>query len=216
MAVFHRVRGGLEKVWACVVRGAVPVKIVAFQHVGSGRASLSQLVRMVSSVHRATSDRAPGGGYQPASDAEVAGMSARFGSPLFLPRELPPGFVFSDWAYRGQDPNLDDRASLYLTYGRGGYVVEWGVYRGIDKLGLDCPTKTNKRFPRNKPFAVIHGISTYLIVGIHGGSVWRCIPPNAVGNAEPVEVAVWYAIQLDSPRIRRTLAELVASARLVR
>jgi hypothetical protein len=175
-----------------------------------------ELVRMVSSARRASSDRAPGGGYRLASDAAVARMSARFGSPLLLPGELPPGFVFSHWAYRAHDPNIDDRASLYLTYGRGGYVLEWGVYSGIDKFGLDCPTKANKRFPRPKPFVVMGGVSTYLIVGIHGGSVWRCIPPHAVGNAMPVEVAVWYSIQLDSPRMRRALAELVAYARLVR
>ena len=143
-------------------------------------------------------------------------MSARFGSPLFLPHKLPPGFVFSHWAYRAHDPNIDDRASLFLTYGRSGYILEWGVYSGIDKLGLDCPTKANKRFPRNKPFVVVDGVPIYLIVGIHGGSVWRCILPQAVGNANPVEVAVWYSIQLDSPRMRRTLAELVASPRLVR
>ncbi len=143
-------------------------------------------------------------------------MSARFGSALFLPRKLPPGFVFSHWAYRAHDPNLDDRASLFLTYGRGGYVLDWGVYSGIDKFGLECPTKANKRFPQNKPFVVIDGVLTYLIVGIHGGSVWRCIPPHAVGNAKPVEVAVWYSIQLDSPRMRRALADLVASAHLIR
>jgi hypothetical protein len=187
-----------------------------FQHVGPRRASLGELVRMVSSTRRASSDRAPGGGYRLASDADVARMSARFGSPLFLPRKLPSGFVFSRWAYTAHDSNLDDRASLFLTYGAGGYELQWSVYSGIDKFGLDCPTKANKRFPRNKPFVVIRGVLTYLIVGIHGGSIWRCIPPDPVGNAKPIQVAVWYSIQLDSPQMRRALADLVASARLIR
>lgn len=215
IAVFHRVQGGLEKVWACPAR-ADRLKVVAFQQLGPRRTSLGELVRMVSSARRASSDRAPRGGYRLASEAEVARMSARFGTPLLLPRELPPGFVFSQWATRAPDPGVDDRRSLFLTYGRGGYVLEWGIYSGVDKLGLDCPTNANKRFPRKKPFVVTNGVSTYLIVGIHGGSVWRCIPPHAVGNAKPLEIELWYSIGLDTPRTRHELAELVASARLVR
>jgi hypothetical protein len=214
--VFHRVHGGLEKVWACVGRAAARSTVVAFQHASLRRATLRGLLRMVASARKASSDRAPDGRYLPASRAEVARMSARFGPRLFLPRELPPGFVFSAWAYRAHDPNLDDRASMILTYGSAGSVLQWGVYSGIDKLGLECPAKGNRRFPRGKPFLVIGGVSIYLIVGIHGGSVWRCIPSDAAGSAKPVEVEVWYSIGLDGPRMRRALAELVASARLVR
>jgi hypothetical protein len=214
-SVFHRVRGGLEKVWACL-RNPLPSKIVVFQHVGSGRASVQEMVRMVMSARRPPADRAPGGSYSLASGADLQHMSTRFGAPLIVPRRLPPGFVFTGWAYRARDPNIDGRASLFQTFGRSGNVLGWSVYSGTDKLGLDCPAKGNTKFPRDKPFLVSQGTAIYLRVGIHGGSAWRCIPVGTLGNARPLEVELWYSIQLDSPRMRNVVAALVAEPRIIR
>ena len=52
--------------------------------------------------------------------------------------------------------------------------------------------------------------------GIHGGAVWRCISPHAVGNSKPLEVELWFDIRVDSAAMERQVAQIVADAKLVR
>jgi hypothetical protein len=211
--VYRRVAGGLEKVWACLRLRGYTLTLLAFQHVGAGQASGAQLEQIVAGADALPAARAPRGTYELPPANDVRNLSARFGSPFYLPTELPDGFVFSQWKVRSHDPNIDNRKSLYVTFGRDGAALDWDVFAGTDTSGLDCPVKKTSLSP--KPFTVIDGVRIFLIVGIHGGSAWRCIPAHTVGNARPLEISVWYSIAVDSPAMEREVSELVADARLV-
>jgi hypothetical protein len=211
--IYRRVLGGVEKVWACVPMPGYTLRILAFQHIGHGRASVAQLERFVAGAHALPAARVRGRTYELTPADDVRHLSARFDSPLYLPTELPNGFLFSQWKFRSHDPNAEARDSLYVTFGRDGAVLDWSVHAGIDKLGLDCPINEPPLAP--KPVRVIHGVRVFLRVGIHGGSAWRCIPAHAVGNSLPLEVSVWYSIGIDNPAMEEQVREMVADARLV-
>jgi hypothetical protein len=211
--IFRRSTNGSEDVWACVHIGYQLV-LLATQRTGEPGASTGDLEQMVATANAVPAGRAPGRRYELLPAEDVQPVVNSFGSPLYLPRSLPTGFIFSEWAFHPHDSNTDGRDSLFVTYGRDGAIVDWSVLAGKDRYAFECPSKETASSP--KPFVVIHGVRVFLIVGIHGGSAWRCVRANTVGNAKPLEVSLWYSIQLDSPAIRRQFVQLVAKARLVR
>jgi hypothetical protein len=87
------------------------------------------------------------------------------------------------------------------------------VSSGADRLGLNCPTKGK---PSAQSQTVINRRAIYAIEGIHGVSVWTCIPPNVVGNARPLEVSMWYDIRLHNPTMLRLAMRMIGTAKLVR
>ena len=129
--------------------------------------------------------------------------------PLLLPTRLPAGFVFGRWDFHPQYYDTGGRDSAFISFGRDGRKLLWGVYTGIDKYGTDCSPSYSRP-------TVIDGHRIYFADGIHGASAWECLPIHSVGNARPIEVELWYAIQLDSPGMRRFAMRTVATARLVR
>lgn len=215
-AVRRRVAGTVEQVWTCLkVEGSgFQLDLVASQKAGTGAASSAELARIVSSARPLPPGRAADGRFELIPAAEAKRLSKAFGSPLFFPKTLPSGFIFSQAGIKHRDPDMHGRDSLFVDFGRDGPVLEWGVYAGRDKYAIECPAK-RAAFAKT-PFLVIHGIDIFLIVGNHGGSAWRCIPAHAIGNAKPLQVELWYDARVDSPAMRRQASEIVANARLVK
>ncbi len=109
---------------------------------------------------------------------------------------------------------MGNRRAVYVTFGRDGLVLQWGVYSGVDKFGFSCPAKKSPLGPRNP--ILINGRRIFFLAGIHGASAWTCVPAGAVGNVKPLEVELWYDIRLHSAAMRRKAMQIVGTARLVR
>jgi hypothetical protein len=170
---------------------------------------------MVASAHPLPPGRARGSRYELVPAGEVKRIVRAYGAPLFLPRRLPAGFIFSRWQVL---PNgyghPSSRRLLLVTFGRDGPSLAWSVYAGVDKFGLDCP-EGHSRFTPPRP-TLIDGRRIFFLLGIHGASVWTCIPRQAVGNTKPIEVELWYDIRVDSPAMRRLARRMVGTSRLIR
>ena len=138
-------------------------------------------------------------------------MAQAFRHPLLIPNELPHGFIYSDWivANRAQ-PGYDNRRQLSIEFGRDSLFarIDWSIYAGADRF--DCPAKMSERWPRR---SVINGRPVYANEGIHGVSVWTCLPPHAVGNVQPLEASVWYDIRLHTPAMLALAMRMVATAK---
>ena len=210
--VYRRVAGGLDKVWTCLKSRGYTTTVLLYAREGSG-VSLAARVRAVASAQTPSAGRVFRSGFQLAPPDVVHRLSRGYGSPFYVPTKLPDGFIFSQWSIRRQDPNQEGRNSLYIDFGNDGAALEWGTYAGRDTFGLACPTRKTRYSPG--VFMTIGGVRVFLLVGIQGGSVWRCVPAHSVGNARPLEVELWYSIGLDSRRMERELAEIIATARLV-
>jgi hypothetical protein len=213
-AVFYLRTRRVEAAWTCA-GGFFPKISVSQRTGGNGRATAVELERMVASAHTLPPGRARGSGYELMPPRQVGRIATAYAGPLYLPTWLPPGFIFSHWNVVPHDRDTDGRRSLFVTFGRDGPVLQWGVYAGADTLGLDCPGKHSYFRQPNHPTAIIAGRRIFLRVGIHGGSTWTCVRANAVGNAKPLEIQLWYDIRLDSPAFRRKVMRMVATARLV-
>lgn len=211
--IYRRSVRGREDVWACV-RIGYPLILLATQDVASSAASSRDLERMVATAHQVPAGRARGARYELLPSSKIRAVANRFGAPLYLPRSLPGGFIFSEWSFRPHDFDTGGRDSLFVTFGRDGSTLDWSVLAGKDRYGIECPTKRTALSP--KAFMVVHGVRIFLSVGIHGGSAWRCVPAKSVGNASPLEVSLWYSIGLDAPAMRRQVSEIVAEAQLVK
>jgi hypothetical protein len=212
--VLYRKQRGVETAWRCVGVGFPLLMSVAIGPRGDERPNQRELERMVASAKPVPSGRAPGSRYELTPAREVRRIVRTYRAPLLLPTRLPSGFVFSRWDFDPHDYDRDGRRSLWVTFGRDGRKFVWGVYTGADTFGLDCPVKPVP-WQHRRP-TLVNGHRIYLIVGIHGASVWECLPAHTVGNSRPIEVELWYAIQLDSPRMRQFAMRTVATARLVR
>jgi hypothetical protein len=211
--VAYRKQRGVVTAWRCVGVGFPLMISVATTHRGDGP-SRRELERMVASARPVRPGRLPGARYELTPVREVRRILSAYRAPLLLPTRLPPGFLFSRWAF---DPHLYEesgRRSVVITFGREGRRIVWGVYTGVDTFGLDCPAGPS-RWGHRRP-TLVNGHRIYLVAGIHGASAWDCLPTHSVGNSRPIEVELWYAIQLDSPRMRRFAMRTVATARLVR
>lgn len=150
------------------------------------------------------------GHYELPSRATARRMGRAFRSPFFLPRDLPPRFVFARWSFRPPGFDLEPRRQLFATFGRDGVLLEWTVLAGKDRYG-DCPYDhfAQRTFVSN-------GHRIFFGAGIHGATALMCVPRRAVGNARPLEVELWYDIRLDGRAMRRRAVRMVARARLVR
>jgi hypothetical protein len=222
-AIRRRIDGSVEQAWTCLKEvggrwasdgSSLNLDIVASQKAGSGAVTSTELARIVSSARPLPPGSAANGRFELVPVAEARRLPKEFGSPLFLPKSLPAGFIFSQAEIRRRDPDTEGRDSLFVDFGRDGRLLEWGVYAGREEFALECPAK--KAAFAKKPFVVIHGIDVFLNLGAVGGSAWRCIPAHTVGNPKPLEVELWYDGGLDSPAMRRQVSEIVANARLVK
>ena len=210
--IFRRVGHGVEEVWACLRTGYRP-PVLASQSTGRAAASTDTLVRMVATAHVLPAGRSRGARFKLVPPADVRRLRRVFSSPFYLPARLPAGFVYSESKMVRRDYDVGDRDALFAVFGRDGLVLDWGVYAGRDTFGLDCPSKKTRLAPEK--YQVIDGVQTFLRVGIHGGTAWRCVRAHSVGNARPLEVELWYDIRLDTPAFRRQISEIVAQAQLV-
>ncbi len=199
-----RIRGALAAWWCSNDK-----KISVTERAGGP--TVDQLEHMVASARPLPPGRAQGSSYELVPVRDVRRVAKVFAMPLFLPRRLPGGFVFSDWNVVRRDSDTGGRRSLFVTFGREGPTIGWGVYAGTDVYGFDCP----QRFA--DPSRVLHGRRIFYTVGAgHGASVWMCLAPRTVGNQEPLEVEAWYSASLFNPSFRRRMMELLATARLIR
>ena len=222
--VFYRHGPRSEVAWTCIPASGrwapfmdpVGKLTISLRQVSgrAGRLRPSELERMVAGAQPSPPGRTRRSRYELPARGEVERMAAAFRRPLLLPTRLPGGFIFSDWsvAARGE-PGFDDRRQLSLVFGRDSLFarIGWTVSSGVERLGLDCPRKNRRR-----PLSVIHGRPVYGNEGIHGVSVWTCLPPNRVGNASPLEVSLWYDIRLHSRAMLRLAMRMVGNAKLVR
>jgi hypothetical protein len=220
--VFYRRDHGADTAWICIpVSGGwgpnFPIgKLTISVRQVTGRAgqlSASDLERMVASAHPSAPGRAGGSGYELPSTSEVHRMAVSFRRPLFLPTKLPGGFIFSQWHVAPGVAGFGGRRELSAIFGRDGLFtrLEWRVSWDIDVSAYgDC----SHRFSRPRE-VVVNGRATYANEAIHAVSVWTCIPPNAAGNAKPLEVSLWYDIRLHSPAMLRLARRMIGTARLV-
>jgi hypothetical protein len=219
-AVFYRRRRGSEIAWTCIgvsapwAPGMGPVGALTIsvrQASGRpGRLRPSELERMVASARPSPPGRTRRSSYELPRRGEVERMAAAFRRPLLLPTRLPGGFIFSDWSVAPRaEPGYDERRQLSLVFGHDSLFAKigWTVSSGVDTTGLDCPLKHKP--PR---VTVIDGLPIYANEGIHGVSVWTCIPPHRVGNASPLEVSLWYDIRLHSRAMLRLAMRMVGTA----
>jgi hypothetical protein len=184
-----------------------------------GQLRVSDLERMVASAQPSPPGRAPDSRYELPPQREVKRMAPFFRGPLFLPTRLPGGFIFSEWRVSPHRDSLDRRRVLDVTFGRDALstLLVWTIYAGIDKEGFDCPRKPLRLAPTSAQHQVlIRGRSIYAIEGIHGVSVWTCVRANTVGNAEPLEIALWYNIRLQSPAMLSLAMRMIGYGKLVR
>jgi hypothetical protein len=206
--VLYRRQRGFETAWRCVDVGFPLLMSVAIGPRGDGRPTRRELERVVASGRPVSPGRARGLRYELTPAREVKRIVRAYRAPLFLPTRLPSGFIFSQWGFVPHLYDAGGRRSLFVTFGRDGRKLEWGVYTGVDSYASDCPA-------RHLQPTLVNGHRVYLAGGIHGASAWECLPAHSVGNARPIEVELWYSIQLDSPRMRRFAVRTVATARLV-
>jgi len=226
--VFYRRRTGSEIAWVCIPASGTyapgfairRLTISLRQHVGRvGQLRASDLERMVASAQPSPPGRAPDSHYELPPQREVKRMAASFRRPLFVPTRLPGGFIFSQWRVSPHRDSLDRRRVLDVTFGRDALstLLVWTVYSGIDKEGFDCPRKPLRLAPTSAQHQIlIHRRSIYAIEGIHGVSVWTCVRANTVGNAKPLEIAVWYNIRLHSPAMLSLAMRMIGYGKLVR
>jgi len=219
--VFYRSQGGSETAWMCIpVSGSWgegfpldKLTISLRQELGrAGQLEPSELKRMLASAQPSPAGRAAGSDYELPQQDEVDLMAASFRRPFLLPRELPEGFIYSQW-YAGTEPgSMDHRPQLGITFGRDGLFthLHWHLASGVDPLELYCPVESDWQ-----PLTVINGRPIYANEGIHGVSVWTCVPPHAVGNDELLEVNLWYDIRLHNPSMLRLASRMIGDARVV-
>jgi hypothetical protein len=220
-AVFYRRGPRSEVAWTCMYTSGrwapfmdpVGKLTISLRQVSgrAGRLRPSELERMVASARPSPPGRTLRSRYELPPRGEVERMAAAFRRPLLLPTRLPGGFIFSDWNVDARaEPGFDDRRRLSFVFGRDSLFakIDWTVSSGVDTSGLDCPLK-------NKPprVTVIDGRPIYANEGIHGVSVWTCLPPHRGGNASPLEVALWYDIRLHSPEMLRLAMRMVGTAK---
>jgi uncharacterized protein YecT (DUF1311 family) len=220
-SVFLRRERHSDTAWMCIpVSGSWEkgfpldkLTISLRQQVGrSGQLEPSELERMVASAHPAPPGRASGSDYELPTQGEIELMAASFRRPILLPRELPDGFIYSQW-YEGDPFDTGERRpQLSITFARDGLFthLEWHLASGIDPLGLYCSTASEWQ-----PLTVINGRPIYANEAIHGVSVWTCLAPHVVGNEEPLQVDLWYDIRLHSPTMLRLATRMVGTAMLV-
>jgi hypothetical protein len=169
---------------------------------------------MVASAQRVGPGRASGAQYELVPALEVRRIAAAYREPFFLPKRLPSGFIFSQWQFEPHDYDTGGRRSVFVTFGRDGLVLVWGVHTGVDRFGNDCPDKLS-RIARDH-VRLINGRRVFFRAGVQGASAWTCVPAHAAGNMSPVEINLWYDIRLESSAVRRLATRMVATARLVR
>jgi hypothetical protein len=219
-AVFYRRRGRSETAWICIASSArwapgfdpVGTLTISVRQVPRRRGALqpSELERMVASARPSPPGRTRGSRYELPSGREEERMAVAFRRPLFLPTRLPGGFIYSDWDVAARsEPGFVDRRRVSVVFGRDSLFakIDWMVSSGVDTTGLDCPLKHKP--PR---VTVIDGRPIYANEGIHGVSVWTCIPPHSVGNARPLEVSLWYDIRLHSRAMLRLAMRMIGTA----
>ncbi len=181
----------------------------------NGRLKPAELERMVASTARSSRPgRTSLSRYELPPRRDVSAMAAGFGRQLLLPTVLPGGFIYSDWKVSAHaEPGVDPRRQINVSFSRDSLFQQilWSVSYGVDRLGLDCQRK-NKLRPR----AVISGRPIYANEGIHGVSVWTCLPRGVVGNVEPLEVSMWYDIRLHNPKMLRLATRMIGTATLER
>lgn len=220
-SVFYRSQRDSETAWICIpVSGRLgegfpldKLTISVRQEAGrTGQLEPSELERMVVSAHPSPPGRASGSEYELPSQSDVERMATSFRRPLLLPTELPGGFIYSQWYVGDPFDTGERRRQLSISFGRDGLFshVSWHLLSGVDTLALDCPAQNDL-----EPLAVIKGRPIYANEGIHGVSVWTCIPADVVGNEEPLEVHLWYDIRLHSSSMLRLATRMVGAARLV-
>ena len=207
-SVTYRKQRGVETAWRCIDVGFRLLLSIATRPHGDSP-TRRQLERMVASARPVPPGRLPGARYELPPARVLERIVRVYRAPLFLPTRLPPGFVFSRWRFDPRDYNTGGRRSLLITFGCDGRRLQWGVYTGVDRYPSACQAGGWRP-------TLVEGRRIYFAAGIHGASAWECLPRHAVGNARPIEVELWYAIQLDSPRMRRFAMRMVRRARLVR
>lgn len=210
--VSYRRLGGTETAWFCVPHRYHETVSVSHRVSRGDGVTARDLERMVASARPQPPGRARGSRHELPARATALSMGRAFGPPFFLPRSLPRGFVFTRWTVRPAGFDLEPRRTLRATFGRDGVLLEWTILAGVDKYGDDCPR-------HGKPLAAMHTFASHgqrisFGAGIHGATAWRCLPRHAVGNKRPLEVELWYDINLDSNKMRRRAVRMVATARL--
>jgi hypothetical protein len=175
----------------------------------TGRLRRAELQRVVASARRPSLPaRTSRSRYEPPGQDEVRRMAVAFRRPLFLPRRLPGGFIYSDWSVATR--SFGQQRELTVRFGRDSLFAQilWDVSSGFDACGL---WKGKLR-----PQAVINCRAIYANAGIHGVEVSTCFTPKTVGNAKPLAVGMWYDIRLHNPKMLRLAMRLIGTARLVR
>jgi hypothetical protein len=213
--LFRRTGQGITA-WACVrstVRD-VPLTISAGEARRPQPVTPRELERMVADARPLPAGRAASSRFDLPSAPETRRMATAFGLRSFLPRRLPLGFVFTAWAVT-KGNRYDRRRALSLTFGRDGLTLGWTVSSGADTADSDCTTSHAPQNRRIAAMRVIRHRHVFFAAGIQGANVWRCIPARAVGSVQPLEVDLWYDIDLDSHTMRQQAMRLVAAAKLV-
>jgi hypothetical protein len=207
------VGGSTETAWTCLTAG-FRITVSISQRSGRDNALPSDdLEAMVASARPLPPGRARGSRYELVPQAEVRRLGREFGTQLYLPRSLPRGFIFTGWSLVRHAPG-DGRRWVFVTFGRDGVLLHWSVYSGVEKFAIECPHGHPSRWDLKRSM-LIQGRRILFADGIHGASAWECIPPHAIGNPEPLEVALWYDIRLDYPAMRRTARQVVAGSQLI-
>jgi hypothetical protein len=212
--VSYRRRRGIETAWVCVHPHYHEIVSVSHRVDGQDDLSPGDLEHMVASAHAQPPGRARGSRYELPARAVTRRIAAAYGSPAFLPKRLPRGFIFTRWKVRARDTDEGNRRSMLVKFGRDGLLLYWRVLGGVDTYGFECPR--NGSVPDAQRTFVSHGRRIFFAAGIHGASAWSCIRRHAVGNARPLQVDLWYDIRLDGRAMRRLAVRMVGTARLVR
>jgi hypothetical protein len=223
--VFYRDDRRWDTAWMCIrvnaslgkpggALGTLTISVRQYPG-GSGVVTAADLRRMVVSAHPSPAGLATRSRYELPSRNDVQRMARSLGSPLLVPTVLPNGFIFSQWRVsngreRG-DP--DKRRTVAISFGRNSLYgrVYWRAAAGTDSLGIRCP-----RGSKDEAAALIKGRRIYANKGIHGVSVWTCIPEGAIGNDRPLEIDMWYEIRLHSRHMLRLAMRMVGTARIIR
>jgi hypothetical protein len=211
--ISYRRLGGIETAWFCIPHRFHETVSVSHR-VGGDGVTPRDLERMVASARPQAPGRARGSRYELPGRAATRHMGRAFKSPFFLPRIVPRGFVFTRSTVHRAGFDLEPRRTLRATFGRDGVLLEWTIFAGVDKYGFDCPR--HGKPPDAQHRFTAHGQRVFLSAGIHGATAWRCLPRHAVGNTRPLEVELWYDINLDGKKMRRRAVQMVATARLFR